>query len=287
MSPPRVIVLRTAGTNCDQETIHAWQLAGARPQPVHVRALIEQPRLLDEFGILTIPGGFSYGDDISAGKILATQLIHHLADALARFVEAGKLVLGICNGFQVLVKAGLLPGPLDGAAAVWARHPAGPIDPQSSTLGLRPEGDADPASQTVTLTQNDSARFEDRWIRLKSTPTANAFVPPNTIIELPIAHGEGKLVARDDSVRRLLVERKRIALTYCDADGRPGPYPINPNGSECDIAGLTDATGRVLGLMPHPERHVHATQHPLWTRRPNAQADGRLFFDSAVRHARD
>jgi len=261
MSKPKVIVLRTAGTNCDQETVHAWELAGAVTQRVHVRELIDRPSILDEFGILTIPGGFSYGDDISAGKILATQMIHHLSDALTRFVADGKLVLGICNGFQVLVKAGLLPGKLDNG--------------KGDSAGRQP----------VTLTQNDSDRFEDRWICLKSTNAPNAFVPPGVILEMPIAHGEGKLVAADDNIRLQLATANRVALTYCDIEGKPGPYPINPNGSDDDIAGLIDATGRVLGLMPHPERHVHPTQHPLWTRRPDAKPDGRVIFESAVRAA--
>ncbi len=265
-APPKVLVLRTAGTNCDRETVHAWELAGAVPRRIHVRELIEQPGLLDEFAILTIPGGFSYGDDISAGKILATQMIHHLSDALARFVESGKLVLGICNGFQVLVKAGLLPGPL-------------------APTGETPRIAGEPGRQAVTLTQNDSARFEDRWIRLRSA-RASAFAPAGVILEMPIAHGEGKLVTCDETVRRQIAEQGRIALTYCDAECKPGRYPINPNGSQDDIAGLTDATGRVLGLMPHPERHVHKTQHPLWTRRSEDRADGRIIFESAVKAAR-
>jgi phosphoribosylformylglycinamidine synthase len=263
MSQPRVIVLRTAGTNCDGETVHAWELAGARPERVHVHELIDRPKLLDEFGILTIAGGFSYGDDISAGKILAGQLIHHLAEALNRFVESGKLVLGICNGFQVLVKAGLLPGPLGENGA-----------------------DDGTSRQAVTLTQNDSAKFEARWICLKPVCKTCAFLPPDTVLEMPIAHGEGKLVTRDETVRRELGARNRIALTYCDTQGQRGDYPVNPNGSECDIAGLTDATGRILGLMPHPERHVHPTQHPHWTRRSDTRPDGRQVFESAVRAAR-
>jgi len=264
MSEPKVIILRTAGTNCDEETAHAWQLAGARPERVHVRELTQRPRRLQEFAILTIPGGFSYGDDISAGKILANQLIHHVAEAIREFVSGGRLVLGICNGFQVLVKAGLLPG---GTAKTNA--PADAI-----------------GGQQVTLTQNDSARFEDRWVHLRSVERANAFLPADVILAMPIAHAEGKLVARDDAVRRRLVERGHVALSYCDADGRPGPYPINPNGSEADIAGLTDETGRILGLMPHPERHVYPTQHPQWTRRQTDQADGRILFETAVKNAK-
>jgi len=257
MNRPKVIILRTAGTNCDEETAHAWELAGAEPERVHVRELIDQPARLSRYSILTIPGGFSYGDDISAGKILANQLVQYLAEAMAEFVSAGKLVLGICNGFQVLVKAGLLPGG-DG-------KPIGP--------------------QVVTLTQNDSARFEDRWVHLRSGPRPNAFLPAGAVLTMPIAHGEGKLVAAGDQVLTRLGEKGHVALTYCDAAGRPGPYPVNPNGSEADIAGLTDATGRILGLMPHPERHLHPTQHPQWTRRPGARPDGRILFESAVRTA--
>ena len=258
MSKPRVMVLRTAGTNCDEETAHAWELAGADPRRVHVRELISRPALLGEFVILTIPGGFSYGDDISAGKILATQLVHHLAEALADFVRAGRLILGICNGFQALVKAGLLPGG------------------QGTPLG----------PQVVTLAQNDSARFEDRWVYVRSGPRPIAFLPADVVLAMPIAHAEGKLVAGDETVRAGLVEKGLAALTYVDARGRPGPYPINPNGSEADIAGLTDTTGRILGLMPHPERHVSPTQHPHWTSRQGAQADGRVLFECAVAAAR-
>lgn len=261
MTDPKVLILRTAGTNCDEETAYAWEQAGARTQRVHVRELTDRPAMLGEFAILTLPGGFSYGDDISAGKILASQLTSHLADAVRSFVATGRLVLGICNGFQVLVKAGLLPGPAAQAGG----------DPL--------------ADQSVTLTHNDSARFEARWVHLRSS-RESAFLPADTVLAMPIAHGEGKLVCRDDTVRRRLADDGHIALTYCDADGRPGPYPINPNGSEADIAGLTDATGRILGLMPHPERHVQPTQHPAWTSGPPACSDGRVLFECAVRTAR-
>jgi len=264
MNRPKVLILRTAGTNCDQETAHAWELAGAAPELIHIRALVARPERLHEAAILTIPGGFSYGDDISAGKILAVQLTRYLSEAIRAFTEAGKLVLGICNGFQVLVKAGLLPG---GVLA---------YDPVTGR----------PLPQRVTLTQNDSAKFEDRWVHLRSTGRASAFLPADRILAMPVAHAEGKVVAASPMVRHQLVEGGHIALTYCDEHGEPGPYPINPNGSELDIAGLTDTTGRILGLMPHPERHVHPTQHPLWTRRSRNNPDGRLLFETAVKSAR-
>ncbi len=259
MKRPGVLILRTAGTNCDRETAHAWQLAGGEPERIHVRELLARPGRLQDFAILTIPGGFSYGDDIAAGKILANQLIHHLSDALRAFVEAGRLMLGICNGFQVMVKAGLLPGgvPVKGAA------------------------------QELTLGNNESARFEARWVHLRSGPRGNAFLPPDTLLAMPVAHGEGKLVAASDEVRTRLRERGQIALTYCDAEGNPGGYPVNPNGSELDIAGITDPTGRVLGLMPHPERHIDISQHPEWTRDSVPAVNGRVLFESAVRTARD
>lgn len=255
MSTAKVIILRTAGTNCDEETAFAWELAGAQTQRIHVGELIAHPERLKEFDILTLPGGFSYGDDISAGKILANQLVHHFGEAVREFVGRGGLVLGICNGFQVLVKAGLLPG--------WAGE-----------NGRR---------QVVTLTQNDSARFEARWIRMRSSGRPNAFVPPGVIVSLPIAHGEGKLVSADAAVRERLNRDGHIALTYCDAEGRPGAYPINPNGSEDDAAALTDSTGRIFGLMPHPERYVQPTQHPEWTGRHGDKGDGRIFFESALK----
>lgn len=254
----RVLILRTAGTNCDEETGHAWNLAGATHRLIHIRELIERPDRLAEADILTIPGGFSYGDDISAGKIMAVQLSNYLYDGLRGFVERGGLVLGICNGFQVLVKAGLLPG-----------------EPTSSA-----------GRQVVTLTQNDSACYEDRWVHLKTGRHATAFFPAGSVVSMPIAHGEGKLVTADRSVLESLGKHGHVAMTYCDAQGQSGAYPINPNGSEQDIAALTDGTGRILGLMPHPERYIHSTQHPAWTSSSPAVPDGRLIFETAVQSVR-
>ncbi len=257
MSRPKVLVLRTAGTNCDEETVHAWTLAGADPKRRHVRELMQAPAQLHEYSILTFPGGFSYGDDISAGKILAVQVTHFLADALREFVGRGRLVIGICNGFQVLVKAGLLPGPANG----------------------------EKPSQTVTLAGNDSARFEDRWVHLKTGERETPFLPADRILSMPIAHGEGKLVTRDAAELERLRSGGHVAVTYCDEHGEPGGYPVNPNGSVAEIAGLTDRTGHVFGLMPHPERHVHATQHPNWTSRGDDAGNALVVFERAVRFA--
>jgi phosphoribosylformylglycinamidine synthase len=255
MNKPKVIILRTAGTNCDAETAFSWEKVGADPELVHVRELMDRPNILDEYAILTIPGGFSYGDDISAGKILANQVVHHLAEALQKFVDDGKLVLGICNGFQVLLKAGLLPG--------------------------RPEGGM--SKQEVTLTQNDSARFEARWVHLRCPSKSNAFLPADRIIAMPVAHAEGKVVAADEPTLKRIVAHGQVSLTYCDAQGQPAGYPDNPNGSQENIAGLIDTTGQVFGLMPHPERHMCPTQHPQWTRRAADRGDGLLLFETAFK----
>jgi phosphoribosylformylglycinamidine synthase subunit PurQ / glutaminase len=259
----RVIVLRAAGTNCDEETAFAWSMVGATADRVHINRAIERPAMLRDYQILTIPGGFSYGDDVAAGRIFANQIIHHLADELKAFVDAGKLVLGICNGFQILTKAGLLPGPVDGL-------------PSDSN-----------ARQPVTVTYNDSAKYEDRWVHLRVDSDRCVFLKRGAILALPVAHGEGKVVAADEATLNALRDGGHVAIRYVDESGRPGPFPINPNGAQDDIAGLIDRTGRVFGLMPHPERHVYRTQHPQWTRRPaDAEADGLMVFRQAVEYLR-
>lgn len=252
MSKPKVLILRTAGTNCDEETAFAFGHAGAEAVRIHVNRLIEKPALLDQFQILCIPGGFSYGDDIAAGKILAGELVHRFGEGLDRFVKADKLVLGICNGFQVLAKTGLLPGFGDG--------------------------------QSVTLAGNDSALFEDRWVYLAAEPGKSAFVREEGIIYLPVAHGEGKFVARDEATLERVLQNGQATFRYVDSEGKPGDFPINPNGSQADIAGISDPSGRILGLMPHPERHIFATQHPRWTRlgRAEGHGDGMILFQNAV-----
>jgi len=259
MTEVKAIVLRAAGINCDLETQYALELAGAQAQRVHVNRLIEAKDLLDPFQILVVPGGFSYGDDVAAGKILANQVIHHLQDQVRRFIDQGKLVLGICNGFQVLVKAGILPG-LDGASR----------------------------QEHVTITNNDSAKYEDRWVYLEPCTDRCVFVEPGRRLTLPVAHGEGKVVTRDPQSLDQLRTKGHIAFKYVDKDGKEGPYPINPNGSVDSIAGLTDPTGRVLGLMPHPERFIHPTHHPHWTRlKGQVHCDGMIPFVRAVQYVKE
>jgi phosphoribosylformylglycinamidine synthase len=236
MDQIRAIVLRAAGINCDLETQYAFEIAGAQADRVHINRIIEDKSLLDGYQVLVIPGGFSYGDDVAAGKILANQIKHHLYERLRKFIDDGKLVLGICNGFQVLVKTGILPG----------------------NNGSN--------EQSVTITYNDSNKFEDRWVYLSPQTARCIFIEQGRQIYLPIAHGEGKIVTKDQQTLEKLQADGLVAFKYVDENGKEGSYPINPNGSIGSIAGLTDSTGRVLGLMPHPERHVRHTQHPRWTR---------------------
>ncbi|MDZ7372572.1 MAG: phosphoribosylformylglycinamidine synthase I [candidate division KSB1 bacterium] len=257
----RVLVLRAAGSNCDWETAHAFQLAGAQAELVHVNRLAEDSKRLDRYHILAIPGGFTYGDDVSAGKILANELKYKLGEQVQRFVDEGKLVLGICNGFQVLVKAGLLP------------------------YGRIRDG-----RQLVTLTFNDSGRFEDRWVYLKPDPSSPCVFTRGMehTITLPVAHAEGKFVPADSGVLELLEANHQIVFRYVGPNGGPAPYPWNPNGSIGDVAGICDPTGRIFGLMPHPERHVDPTHHPRWTREGlRTEGDGLAIFRHAVQYARE
>ena len=257
MAQVSVLILRSAGTNCDLETQHAWELAGARPARVHVRRLIEQPHTLREFQILTIPGGFSYGDDIAAGRILAAQVKRHLLGALCEFIDAGKLVLGICNGFQVLVQAGILPFRGQGGAA-----------------------------RTCTIAPNEPPGFQDRWVYLRAQTKRCVFLDAGRVYEMPIAHGEGRVAFAGPVDLRAAADGGHDALVYAGPrDGEPNLHgePLNPNGSTADIAGLCDESGRVLGLMPHPERFVSWTQHPCWTSQPpRSEGDGLSVFRRAV-----
>lgn len=253
MATARVLVLRAPGINCDEETAFAWQMAGAKADRIHIKRLIERPDLLSEYQILTIPGGFSYGDDIASGKILAVQLANHLGDGLAAFAASGGLILGICNGFQVLVRLGLLPGPDCGVA--------------------------------VTLALNDSGRYEDRWVLLRAEPSACVLFEPGEVLRLPVAHAEGKFLPEGGpSGLSRLEAGQRIALRYVAADGGQPQYPENPNGSIGNVAALTDSTGRILGLMPHPERNILPTHAPDWTRDSSTAGEGCRLFHRAVRH---
>lgn len=299
MAQPRVLVLRAAGTNCDAEACHAWELAGAAAERVHLRRLIEKPNLLDGFQVLTIPGGFSYGDDISAGRIFAAQLERELSEPLREFVESGRLILGICNGFQILVKARVLPqfGATTGGVAVHASAQIGAatIGQGCASGGALAIGDDGAAAtqrmpRTCTITYNNPRGFQDRWVTLCAAPTSHCvFLEPGRTYEMPIAHGEGRVVFTSPADLTAAERRGLIALRYCEPkhDDTRAQGPFNPNGSTADIAGLCDPTGRVLGLMPHPERFVTGTQHPCWTSRPPiTSGDGLLLFSRAISYTR-
>lgn len=258
----RVLILRTAGTNCDLETQHAWELAGAQAERVHIRRLIEQPQAFADYQILTLPGGFSYGDDIAAGRILANQVQRHLIDPLWRFMDARKLILGICNGFQVLVQAGLLP-----------------------TRRAVQDG-----PRTCTVTYNEPSGFQDRWVYLRAQSDRCVFLDAGQTYEMPIAHGEGRVTFSTAADLESVVANGQSALLYAgprNGDVNLHGEPRNPNGSAGDIAGLCNETGHVLGLMPHPERFVTWTQHPCWTSQPQRpQGDGLALFQNAVAYFR-
>jgi len=246
---PSAIVLAGNGVNCEMETAHACRLAGFSPVDiVTVWELIDGEASLDRYDFLCLPGGFLDGDDLGSAKAQANRLLHStvrtsnepLVRQFIRFIEAGKLVLGICNGFQLMVKLGLLPG-IDG----------------------------DYTRQLVTLTHNDSGRFEDRWVWLRANHQSPCvFTKGIDTAYLPVRHGEGKFVAGNKEVLNAMKEGNQIVFYYMDpSSGAPTiSYPDNPNGSQHAIAGICDATGRLFGLMPHPEAYLHRTNHPRWTR---------------------
>lgn len=264
---PNALVIRAPGTNCDQEMCRAFQLAGATPQLLHLDALVKDPAQFERFQLIGFPGGFSYGDDIASGRIFAMRCREKLYPALRAAVERGVPMIGACNGFQVLVQIGLLPGPATGQP--WpADHP--------------PE-------QTVALTDNENGRFCDRWVGMVAEPNSRCIwtrdieqsIHPQDINDVwmfPVAHGEGRFICKDDAVLRELESSGRIALRYAD----------NYNGSQSAIAGICDDSGLVFGLMPHPERFLDWTRHPYWTRLDKrvttSATPGLRVFQNAVNH---
>lgn len=259
---PLALIIRTAGTNCDRELAHAFELAGAATVAVHLNELIADPARLDSIDLLGFPGGFSYGDDIAAGRIYANRLRHRLDAPLRATLARGVPTIGICNGFQVLVKLGLLPEP-------------------------------DAGGQTATLADNTSGRFTAKWTSVAvPADTACIWTRGLDTFDLPIAHGEGRFVPADPATLDRLKQRRQIALRYVtDSKAFPGAsFPGNPNGSTDDIAGVCDPSGVVLGLMPHPERFTHPTHHPHWSRKDAAWLSqtpaGLRLFQNAVEHVR-
>jgi phosphoribosylformylglycinamidine synthase subunit PurQ / glutaminase len=263
---PRSLVLFGNGINCEYETSHANRLAGFQADVVHINRLMEDPAMLHRYSFLNFPGGFLDGDDLGAAKAQAVKWRYEtvsgtgtkVIDELRRFIDEGKIIIGICNGFQLLVKIGLIPAT-DGAYG----------------------------GQSVTLTRNDSGKFEDRWVYLKVNPDSPCiFTPDIDRMYLPVRHGEGKLVVQDQQTLKILEERRHIVACYADSEGSAtSSYPENPNGSVQSIAALCDVTGRVFGLMPHPEAFVHFTQHPRWTRESlPEEGEGLKIFRNAYRY---
>ena len=271
MSKVKALVFTGYGLNCDYETDFALRCAGAESHRVHINSFIleddsGQKEQLDNYHILVFCGGFSWGDDHGAGVIMASKMKRHLGDQIYKFIDDGKLILGICNGFQALVNLGLLPA-LDG------------------NYGER----------KVALTYNDTGNFIDAWVTLKFDPeTPCVFTRGLDQMELPVRHGEGKFYASQETLNQLQ-QNNQIVVTYARPDGSPakGQWPLNPNSSLLDIAGICDPTGRIFGLMPHPEAFNHFTNHPDWTRMkqdnlrqnkplPNQQGDGIKIFENAV-----
>ena len=257
MKRPRILVLRAAGTNCDLETASACNQVGGAAERVHIDLIRSGKIRLMDFDILILPGGFSYSDDVGAGRILANQIKLYLKE-LRHFVRLGRPVLGICNGFQALVKAGVLPAAHGG-------------------------------EQTAGFTANDSGRFEARWVHLRLNTQSSClfFKGLPEMIELPVAHGEGKLVLKSPRQLEELKKNKSIAMQYVSDDGKLAGYPANPNGSIFSIAALTNPEGNCLGMMPHPERYTTRFQHPNWTRQTFVKEGvGLEMFRNAVEYCR-
>ena len=262
MKKPRVLILTGYGINCDYETEFAFNMdsVAGDARRVHINDLIDGRDSLDSYHILAFPGGFSFGDDIAAGKVLALKFEYGLGPQIEKFINDGKLIIGICNGFQSMAKMKIL-------ARLNESH-----------------------QQDVTLTFNDSGRFEDRWVNLKVNPRSPCvFTRGIETLYLPVRHGEGKFVPASDDIRRQLWASHQVVVQYCDsAGGTDCPYPSNPNGSVESIAGICDPSGRIFGLMPHPEGYLFRTQHPRWTREDLPEEGlGVDVFRNAVQFARN
>ncbi|MHC4767604.1 MAG: phosphoribosylformylglycinamidine synthase subunit PurQ [Planctomycetota bacterium] len=259
---PTALILTAPGINCDRELGHAFELAGATAEPVHLNQLLREPALIDRFDLIGLPGGFSYGDAVGAGRIAAALIRQRLYPAFVSAIERGVPIIAPCNGFQIAVQVGLLPGPDPGAA--WPPSPPRPA---------------------VALAPNASARFVDRWCGIEIPPETRCIWTQGIEVDgeravLPVAHGEGRFLAGADDGLDRLARTGLVAVRYRAGD--------NPNGSAGDVAGICDASGLVLGLMPHPERFTRWTQHPRWTRLDGSWLSsdplGLAMFRNAVAH---
>ncbi|HSV95883.1 MAG TPA: phosphoribosylformylglycinamidine synthase subunit PurQ [Spirochaetota bacterium] len=267
MPKPAVLVLTGYGINCDEETRYAFERAGADARIVHINDIIASPAMMAHFQIVAFPGGFSYGDDTGSGKALANRVKNNLMDEFRSFIERDTLMLGICNGFQVMANLGIVPALVE-------------------TIG----------DVQVSLERNNTARYQCRWVDLAVGPgNASVFIKGMERLHVPVAHGEGNFYASSE-VLAAIEEKKLVALRYVRPDGSPadGEFPFNPNGSLDDIAAISDASGRILGMMPHPERNILFTQRDDWTyirekakregARPDEESEGMTLFRNAVRY---
>jgi phosphoribosylformylglycinamidine synthase len=251
---PKALILTGYGINCDYETQHAFNIVGAHAKRVHINDIIDKIENLEDYQIIAFPGGFSFGDDISSAKVLANKIKFNIFSDLQKFIDDGKVIIGICNGFQAMVKLGILPA-----------------------------FERNYKKQTTTLTFNDSGRFEDRWVYLKANSKSRCiFTKGIDTLYLPVRHGEGKFVTSNAFLQKLN-KNNQVAFRYVDEKGNLGEYPWNPNGSLENIAGVCDETGRIFGLMPHPEAYLHRTNHPRWTREKlSEEGMGVKVFRNAV-----
>ena len=258
-----VLIITGYGLNCEDESRYAWQLAGARPSLVHFSDLLAQPQRLRDFAALMFIGGFAYGDHMTSGHVFALRAKHKLSGEIERFIGQGKLIIGACNGFQIMVKLGLLPG-LDGAYF----------------------------DQTLSIVQNDCGAFQDRWVRLRfESKSPCVFTRGLDFMDLPVRHGEGKVFTLDKDLLQRLESSGCVPCRYADPiSGEPTQkFPYNPNGALNAIAGLCDPTGRIFGLMPHPEAYLYPENHPQWDMQKlrgtlPERGLGLLFFRNAVDH---
>jgi phosphoribosylformylglycinamidine synthase len=256
MKKIKAIVLAGYGLNCDEETAYAFKLAGASADKVHINSIIKRKKLLKNYQILSLPGGFSWGDEHGAGVLEALKLKTELKDSLWRFIEDKKLILGICNGFQTLINLGLLPGYFED------NH-----NKNDCFFSERKKENVKQNKRSAALITNECGTFIDKWVRLKVNKNSNCvFTNQISKIELPARHSEGKFFAPDDIIKKL-INNNRVVIRYADSFFKPanGNHLYNPNGSLYDIAGICDATGRIFGLMPHPESYSDFMRHPNWT----------------------
>jgi phosphoribosylformylglycinamidine synthase len=258
MTQPKVLILHANGSNRDHDATQAFELASATAEIVHINQLRTKEKRWSDFQMLALPGGFSYADALGAGKLMALDLKAYFAEEVRSFVESGKPVIGICNGFQALVKSGILP------------------DQQSAI-----------SSQQSTLTFNERGHFECRWVTLKPASQICIWTRGlSELIDCPIAHGEGNFILSDPNDLAALIDRDQVALRFVRSSGvaANSEYPINPNGSIDDIAGICNPRGNVLGLMPHPENYVFGYQHPNWSRGTQGHI-GLKLFENGVKYA--